>query len=95
MTLPGAAATAGILTIGVVRSGKTSARMYPFAKPIIGRPRGRTKDDILNQPIDARRSVETRRIHDNRERPHRGYISLEPFRMAGKTGCGKACRCAT
>ena len=53
MTLLSAAATAGMLTIGVVSSGKTSAPMYPFAEQIIGRDLCCTKYDILNQPIDA------------------------------------------
>ena len=58
MTLLGAAATAGMLTIGAVSSGKISARIYPFAEQIIGRDLCRTKYDILNQPIDARRNIE-------------------------------------
>ena len=88
MTLLSATATAGMLTIGAGSSGKTSARMYPFAEQIIGRDPCRTKYDILNRSIDARRSKVAWRIHYNRVRPHSalGYVSLEQFRPAGETG---------
>ena len=97
MTLPGAAATAGMLTIGAVSSGKASACMYPFAQQIIGQGLCRTKCAILIQPIDTRHSIEARRIHGNRVRPHSalGSVSPEEFRLAGETGGGKAGRCAT
>ena len=97
MTLLSAAATAGMLTIGVVSSGKTSAPMYPFAEQIIGRDLCCTKYDILNQPIDARRSIEAWRIHYNQVRLHSAgrYISPEQFGLAGQTGYGKAGRFAT
>ena len=52
MTLLGTPATPCKLTIGTVSLGKTSARMYSFAEQIIGWNLRRTKDDILNQPID-------------------------------------------
>ena len=55
MPLLGTATTAAMLTIGPVSSGKTSARRYPFAEPIISRGLYRTKYEILKQPIDARR----------------------------------------
>ena len=86
MTLPGTAATAGKLTIGAVSSRNTSACMYPFAEQVIGQSLCRTKYDILNQPIDARRSIEAWRIHYNRVRPHSGlgFIRREQFRLAGK-----------
>ena len=92
MTLLSAAATAGMLTIGVVSSGKTSAPMYPFAEQIIVRDLCCKKCDILNQPIDARRSIEAWRIHYNQVRPHSAgrYISPEQFGLAGQTGYGKA-----
>ena len=97
MTLPGIAAMAGKLAIGAVSSRNTSACMYPFAQQIIGQSLCRTKYDILNQPIDARRSIEAWRIHYNRVRPHRalGFIRREQFRLAGKTGCAKDGRSAT
>ena len=71
--------------------------MYPIAEQIIDWNLRRTKDDILNQPIDARRSKEAWRIHYNQVRPHSalGFVSPEEFRLAGDTGCGKAGRHAT
>ena len=84
MTLLGAAPTAGMLAIGAVSSGKTSARMFSFAERIIDRDLCSTKYVILNLPIDARRSMEARRIHYNRVLPHSALrnISPEQFRVA-------------
>ena len=43
---------------------------------------------------EARRSIETWRVHYNTVRPHRSldFLSPEQSRMAGETGCGKAGR---
>ena len=81
MTLLSAAATTGMLTIGVVSSVKPSAPMYPFAEQIIGRDLYCTKYDILNQTINARRSIEAWRLHHNRVCPHSAmaYIIWSSF----------------
>ena len=51
----------------------------------------------VNDITDARRSIETWRVHYNTIRPHSslGFLSPEQSRMAGETGCGKAGRSAT
>ena len=71
--------------------------MYPFAEQAIGRDLCRTKDDIRNQPIGARRSTETEPLDYNwvRSESALGYISPKQFRPAGETGCGKDGRFAT
>ena len=92
MTLLGAATTTRMLTIGVVSSGKTSARIYPFADQIIGCELCQTKYDILNQPIGTQRTIKTWRLHYDRLRPHNGLrnglrnIILKHLRLAGGTG---------
>ena len=57
---------------------------------------GKFRDACLNSHWfvdinDARRSIETWRVHYNTVRPHSslGFLSPEQFRMAGETGCGK------
>ncbi len=87
----------GTLTVGAVSSGKGSPRQFPFAEQIIAQNPCRAKCDILNQPIDARHSLEAWRVYGNRVRPHSalGSVSPEKFRLAGETGRGKAGRCAT
>ena len=63
---------------------------------------GKFRDACLNSHWfvdinDARRSIETWRVHYNTVRPHSslGFLSPEQFRMAGETGCGKDGRSAT
>ena len=63
---------------------------------------GKFRDACLNlhwfvDIIDARRSIETWRVHYNTIRPHSalGFLSPGRFRMADETGCGQAGRSAT
>ena len=63
---------------------------------------GKFRDACLNSHwfvdiTDARRSIETWRVHYNTVRPHSslGFLSPEQSRMAGETGCGKDGRSAT
>ena len=57
---------------------------------------GKFRDACLNSHwfvdiTDARRSIETWRVHYNTARPHSslGFLSAEQFRAAGEMGCGK------
>ena len=85
------------MSFGFYLRSSTTVGLSDILAPLPPESVGSIPARPLTRKPDARRSIETWRVHYNMVRPHSslGFLSPEQFRMAGETGCGKAGRSAT